>query len=229
VIRRTVYVEFAARTSTREHDDLVARVVDGTRARDGVLAVTAAPPLEGSVLTSATEATRAADLMLLVALADDAAADAASVVPENALAGHRIVADVIYRQQARRVTGPDLRDGIHRSLLLRVEDDAPAELVARFETQLAAMGEYIDAIRNSSLSRVTEDLRDDGWTHVWEQEFDALAGLQGPYMLHPYHWAVVDAWFDDETNRRIVDRRLLHSFCPLPESLLRLDPAPDAD
>ena len=148
-------------------------------------------------------------------------------MPENALAGHRVVADVVYRRSARRVTEPDLRDGIHRSLLLRVEDDAPAELVARFETQLAAMGEYIDAIRNSSLSRVTDDRLDDGWTHVWEQEFDALAGLQGPYMLHPYHWAVVDAWFDDETNRRVVDRRLLHSFCPLPESLLRL-PAPEA-
>ena len=107
MIRRTMYVEFAAGTSTREHDDLAARLVDGTRAGDGVLAVTAAPPLEGSVFTSATGATRAADLMLLVALADDAAAHAASVVPENALAGHRVVADVIYQQGARRVTEPD--------------------------------------------------------------------------------------------------------------------------
>ena len=51
------------------------------------------------------------------------------------------------------------------------------------------------------------------WTHVWEQRYDALDGLMGDYMMHPYHWARVDRWFDPESPDWIVDTHLCHSFC----------------
>ena len=183
--------------------------------------------MDGSVLAGPTGAAPVTGLMILIAAADAATADVA--VPIDLGDRHRVVADVVYPQGAVRLSEPGLHDGVHRSLLLRVEDDAPPALVARFEVQLAAMGEYIDAIRNSSLSRVAGDRLHHGWTHVWEQEFDSLDGLRGPYMLHPYHWAVVDLWFDDESEHQIVDRTLLHSFCALPQSVLRLAARTDED
>ena len=81
---------------------------------------------------------------------------------------------------------------------------------------------YIDAIRNSSLSRVEEVHQPTGpeWTHVWEQEFATLDGLTGPYMMHGYHWSFIDTWFDRQSPRHIVDPVLIHSACALRHSIL---------
>ena len=58
------------------------------------------------------------------------------------------------------------------------------------------------------------------WTHVWAQEFDKLDGLQIDYMVHPYHWATVDRWFDPESSERVVATELAHVFCRMPGSVL---------
>lgn len=106
--------------------------------------------------------------------------------------------------------------GIYRVLLLAVKPGADADAVARFEREMLAMPRYIRSIRAWRLSRVTVASGARGWTHVWEQRYDDLDGLAGAYMLHPYHWARVDRWFDPEHPDWIVDTHLCHSFCALP-------------
>ncbi|MFE3445881.1 Dabb family protein [Nocardia sp. NPDC059180] len=108
--------------------------------------------------------------------------------------------------------------GVYRALLVAVDPLADRALVDRFETETAAMPDYIQAIGASLLSRVS-DPGGHGWTHIWEQEFTDIGGLTGPYMTHPYHWAHIDRWFDPEHGTKIVTR-LCHSFCALDTALL---------
>jgi hypothetical protein len=58
------------------------------------------------------------------------------------------------------------------------------------------------------------------WTHVWEQEFDDVAGLEGPYMLDPIHWGLVDGWFDPECPQRIVDPFLIHAAFAIKQAVI---------
>jgi hypothetical protein len=107
----------------------------------------------------------------------------------------------------RRVpTPPPL---VKRTLLLRVRAGAPAELVARFEADLVEMPDHITSIRSWALSRTSGSTR---WTHAWEQEYATLDGLTGEYMLHPFHWTTVDAWFDPEVPEHVVEPELAHLF-----------------
>jgi hypothetical protein len=111
-----------------------------------------------------------------------------------------------------------LRDGIKRTLLLRVDDAAPPEAVAAFERDLLAMPRHIPAIRNWRLSRVDSSCA--GWTHSWEQEYENLSGLGDDYMRSPFHWGLVDGWFDAEDPRCIVAPELLHLFYEVSSSTL---------
>jgi hypothetical protein len=116
---------------------------------------------------------------------------------------------------------PRIASPVKRTLLLRVEPDAPYARVERFERELAAMPDHIPAIRNWHLARVAAGGRSSaGWSHVWAQEFETLDGLQGDYMAHPYHWAVVDRWFDPESPERVVAPDFAHVFCAMPRSVL---------
>ena len=115
---------------------------------------------------------------------------------------------------------PDLANGVYRVLLLSVDDGHDPETVTEFEAETRMMPHYIPAIRNWQLSRTDAAIGERRWTHVWEQEYAGVEGLLGPYMLHPYHWARIDRWFDPECPERIVDARLCHSFCALEASIL---------
>lgn len=95
-----------------------------------------------------------------------------------------------------------------RSFLFRVRPDVPEEIAERFETELAAMPRFVGSICSWALSRVDQNVSPSYWTHVWEQEFASLDGLNGDYAMHPYHWAGVDRWFDAETPGAIVEGRL---------------------
>ncbi|WIM86232.1 Dabb family protein [Candidatus Mycobacterium wuenschmannii] len=107
------------------------------------------------------------------------------------------------------------RDGgtIYRTLLLRVQPNVHADVVARFEDDLLSMTRYVPAITAWQLSRVDHAMGDAQWTHVFEQEFSDARGLNRAYLMHPIHWAVVDRWFDPECPEVIVRDRLCHSFC----------------
>jgi len=110
---------------------------------------------------------------------------------------------------------------VYRTLLLRVSPETRADLVTHFEAELRSMTRFIPAIRAWQLSRVDEAIGDSEWTHVFEQEFDDLDGLTGPYLMHPIHWAVVDRWFDPECPDVIIRDRLCHSFCQYSAGLTR--------
>ncbi|GAB0103792.1 Dabb family protein [Nocardia sp. JMUB6875] len=108
-----------------------------------------------------------------------------------------------------RVVRLDSLRRVKRTLLLTVRHGTPSETVARFEADLMAMPAHISAIRSWSLSRVPGHGR---WTHVWEQEFADPDGLNGDYLLHPYHWTHVDRWFDAEVPGSIVEPAIAHLY-----------------
>ena len=190
---------------------------------------TSACAADASRVTS--NAFRAGDVMLLGAYADQPALEDAlgsahfTGILRPLLAEVATHVEVVrYRQGPVTIREPGLTDGIHRSLLIRVEPATDPVLVEQFERELAAMPAFIDAIRNSSLSRVDTMYASLGpeYTHVWEQEFATLDGLTGPYMQHAYHWSVVDPWFDVQAPVHIVDPVLIHSSCDLRRSILTL-------
>ena len=108
---------------------------------------------------------------------------------------------------------------IKRTLLLRVEPDAPADSVAEFERHLMAMPDHISAIVNWALSRVVGP-PSTRWTHCWEQEYYTLDGLKVDYMMSPHHWGLIDGWFDPEMPRQIVDLELAHVYHATDRSVL---------
>ncbi|MCA7931263.1 Dabb family protein [Burkholderia cepacia] len=111
---------------------------------------------------------------------------------------------------------PALRDGVWRTLMLRVRPQAGAEQVAALERELLRMPAYMPGIRNWRLSRIATP---GAWTHVWQQEFVHVGDLLGEYLMHPYHWGWVDRRFDAESPDWTVDA-ISHAFCPLASSLL---------
>lgn len=102
---------------------------------------------------------------------------------------------------------------VYRTLLLRVEPNIEAATVARFEADLQELPGYVSSISAWQLSRTTHAVGACDWTHVFEQEFSHADGITGSYLMHPFHWSVVDQWFDPECPKVIVRERVCHSFC----------------
>lgn len=209
MFRLTQLVTLADRAA---RDDLAAvlRAV-GRRARSLLVE----PTLEGSF--------NGGDL--LVHASFNAAGDRAAFELEaqaQALLGRPATASIDSVSYSSEADGrePGLRNGIYRVLLLSIEPGTDRDTVARFEAELLAMPRHIAAIRNWRLSRVEQAAGARAWTHVWEQEFADAGGLLDAYMLHPYHWAHIDRWFDPECPERIVDARLCHSFCRVDRSAI---------
>lgn len=111
---------------------------------------------------------------------------------------------------------PALRDGVWRTLMLRVRPEADEARVRDLERELLRMPAFMPGIRNWRLSR---SVTPGAWTHVWQQEFTHVGDLLGEYLLHPYHWGWVDRRFDAESPDWTVDA-ISHAFCPLASSLL---------
>ncbi|MBS0477039.1 MAG: Dabb family protein [Proteobacteria bacterium] len=143
------------------------------------------------------------------------AVDAVLVGPAVARADTALSRDV-----AGGAANPGMAGGVWRGLLLAANKPQAGERMDQFESELLLMPRYIPAIRNWRLGRVIAATGEANWTHVWEQEYEDLGGLLGPYMLHPYHWAQIDRWFDPECPDWIVDTRLCHSFAQFGRSLL---------
>jgi hypothetical protein len=222
VIRTTAFVHLRPDATAARVDELIDAASRAAEETDAIAA-------DASRVTS--NAFRAGDVMLLGAYPHQPALEHALGSTHftevlrpllGELATH--VEAVRYAQGATTIREADLTDGVHRSLLIRVDPDTDPVMVKRFEHELAAMPNFIDAIRNSSLSRIDAMHASLGpdYTHVWEQEFATLAGLTGPYMQHAYHWSVIDPWFDVQAPVHIVDPLLIHSSCHLRRSILTL-------
>jgi hypothetical protein len=103
------------------------------------------------------------------------------------------------------------KTGLWRCLCMAVDDGTPAARIRQFERDLLEMPGPVQSIRNWTLGAVVASGGRRRWTHVWEQEFVDVAGLEGEYMVHPVHWGLVDGWFDPECPQRIVDPMLIHA------------------
>lgn len=119
---------------------------------------------------------------------------------------------------------PDLRTGIKRTALFRLMDGVDQRGRDEFERDTLEMPAYIPEILNWRLSRALPPAGGGAttipWSHVWEQEYARLDDLNGPYMIHPHHWAFVDTLFDFESGRQIIDTRICHAYCPLSHGVL---------
>ena len=127
---------------------------------------------------------------------------------------------VALRPHTVEVPEPEIQNSVKRTLLLRVIPGTSAEQVAAFERDLMGMPRHIHSIRNWALSHAHPGAGSTRWTHVWEQEYADVNGLEVDYMMHPYHWGLVDGWFDPECPQRIVDTRLAHVYRPAPSTVL---------
>ena len=132
-----------------------------------------------------------------------------------------VVLDAIaYRPGLSDATAGRKAPGIWRCLVLSVEPGTPADTIRQFERDTASMPGHVSTIRNWSMGHVVAREGRRCWTHVWEQEFDDIAGLEGEYMTHPSHWGLVDGWFDPECPQRIVDPFLIHAAFGIGEAVI---------
>lgn len=117
-----------------------------------------------------------------------------------------------------------LKGAIKRTAYFRLLPDIGNDVAKRFEQDLLEMPAQIPEILNWRLSRAIElpwnRAGQAAWTYVWEQEFETVDDLLGPYMVNPHHWAHIDRWFDPESGVQAIDVNLSHAFSPLNESLM---------
>jgi hypothetical protein len=119
---------------------------------------------------------------------------------------------VRFRPDRSAIAAPRIARPIKRTLLLRVFPGTAPEQVAQFDADMARMPDHVPAIRNWAYAHTDPTLHPTSWTHVWEQEYERLEGLQVDYMMSAYHWGYIDRYFDVESGLQIVDARLAHVF-----------------
>jgi hypothetical protein len=134
---------------------------------------------------------------------------AAAVLANPARA--RLVEHVVFASGVSGGASP--RRGLYRVALFCANRDPSPDRLARFANETTAMPRLVTAIRRWQLATPLHASGSRPWSYVWEQEYDDLAGLVGPYMLHPCHWGHVDRWFDPEDPDWLIDPLLCHSFC----------------
>ena len=128
--------------------------------------------------------------------------------------------DMVYFEPLRQeIVEPDIKDCVKRSLVMQVEDGTPKEKVRLYEKQLMEMPKHIPAIRNWAFSRAVQAIPPTQWTHVWEFELRRAEDFQD-YLLAPFHWGVVDIWFNPEWPQRIVGHGFVHGHYVSPTTVL---------
>ncbi|MBJ22712.1 MAG: Dabb family protein [bacterium] len=127
---------------------------------------------------------------------------------------------VAFESEKPGIAEPGIANCLKRTLLVRTLPETPAEVVTEFERDILGMPDRIEGIRNWAFSRVDHSLLPSRWTHVWEQEYLDQSGFDTSYMMHPYHWGVVDAWFDPECPQRIIDLHFAHALCHADATIL---------
>lgn len=162
------------------------------------------------------------DVLAHYQFADEAALNAIAPQIDAAFTAADVsnVDRVIYFGKANGVAKPDLKDGVYRTLLLSVDTSASPAAIKAFEDDLRSMTRHVPAIKNWQLSRTLSGSGAMPWTHVWEQEYESIDGLMGPYMMHPCHWGMVDRWFDPEFPEGMINPRICHTFVAAPATVL---------
>lgn len=149
----------------------------------------------------------------LAVVLDPAWSRALAGLPEGTQVTH-----VGYRMDRSAVVPAD--GGIWRALVFRVVPQGFPDGARALERGLLMMPAHVAAIRSWALSPVLLCEGPKAYTHVWEQEFDSIAGLTGEYMTHPIHWGHVDAFFDAECPEYIVDPHLIQVVGAIDRSIM---------
>lgn len=110
--------------------------------------------------------------------------------------------------------------GIWRGLLFRCFDHCDPAKVRELSEKTLLLPQYVPEIRSWALNPVcwTEGPR--AIDFVWEQEYDSIEGLTGPYMHTPIHWGIVDAYFDADCPDYIVDPHLIQMAGEIDRSIM---------
>lgn len=188
-----------------ERDTLIERLRQGAGQLPDVLGNWIAP-----VYPSAT--INAGHVIWRMIHASEAAARAATLHPSweaeivPAMAGTELTA-AGYRltQKHVRPAGP----GVWRALLFSVFPHSDPAKVRELEECTLLLPKYVPEIRNWGLNRTAWSEGRKPIEFVWEQEYDSVDGLTGPYMQTPIHWGIVDAYFDADCPEYIVDPHLI--------------------
>ena len=109
--------------------------------------------------------------------------------------------------------------GLKRTTFFRASDDLSDEELEYLHKTIGDWSRHLPEIRNWTVSRVAQCTGDVRWTHCYEQEFDDLDAIMGPYLNHPFHWAVIDRLFHRESERQMV-YEYNHTIRPVSGSVL---------
>ncbi len=188
-----------------ERDALIAQLCQGAEQLPGALGNWIAP-----VYPTAT--INAGHVIWRMVHASEAAAHAATLHPAwaehigPAIAGTEVTA-AGYRLTQKKVhpAGP----GIWRALLFSCFPHSDPAKVRDLEEQTLLLPKYVPEIRSWGLNRTAWSEGRKPIDFVWEQEYDSVDGLAGPYMQTPIHWGIVDAYFDADCPEYIVDPHLI--------------------
>lgn len=199
-----------------ERDALIERLERGATFLPDVLGNWIAP-----VYTTAT--INAGHIIWRMIHASEAAAQAATLhsawrehiapVMEGAdltAAGYRLT------QKHVQPAGP----GIWRALLFSCFPHSDPETVRALEEQTLLLPKYVPEIRSWGLNRTSWSEGRKPIEFVWEQEYDSVDGLTGPYMQTPIHWGIVDAYFDADCPEYIVDPHLIQIVGAIDETIM---------
>jgi len=124
------------------------------------------------------------------------------------------VESVIYQRGRHGIRSPEIKNGIWRAMVLSVIEGTCRDKREQYESEMATMPDYIPAIRNWAMSAVLESSGSRKWAYVWEQDFDDVDSILGEYRMHPFHWGVIDRWYDAEHPEHILDGKFLRTLCP---------------
>ena len=178
-----------------------------------VLAEVARGEARGPVLAAATlpGGRNAGDWLLRMSLPrGSAGVDLAACLPMSLSPLVAAEDTAVYEPLCGGGAGP--RVGVFRTALFHAFRQPTTARLSAFEAELSAMPRRVGSIRAWALGRVTASRGRFAWTHVWEQTYDDLHGLLGPYMQHPCHWGQVDRWFDPEHPDWLIEPEVVHAF-----------------
>jgi hypothetical protein len=127
---------------------------------------------------------------------------------------------VFFEPMGEVIAEPEIGNFLKRSLIVRIPEETPPDKVELFEKQIMEMPSHIPAIRNWVFARAAQDVHKTRWTHIWEMEIQDAEAFQD-YLLSPFHWGVVDLWFNPEwPDQQIVDKEFLHGYYQAPRTVL---------
>ncbi len=111
--------------------------------------------------------------------------------------------------------------GVWRALLFSCFPHADPALVRELEERTLLLAKYVPEIRAWGLNRAAWSEGRKPTHFIWEQEYDDVSGLTGPYMDTPVHWGIVDAYFDADCPEFIVDPHLVQVVAAIAEPVIR--------